>query len=729
VSVALGTVLMAVALLAGQHPSHDIRGIVVDLTGAAVPAAEVSAEGSQAVTDSSGRFVLAVSADSVTLRARAAGFEDHERRLTLPSRPVRVVLRPAGLSETLTVTAGRTTSRLADTASAASVVTAATLLTAGSLMLDDSLRTIPGFSLFRRSSSRVANPTTQGAGIRGLAASGASRALVLADGVPLNDPFGGWVYWNRVPIMAIDRVEVVRGGASGELYGHEAVAGVIQVFATEPERRSLRAMIEGGSHGYARGSIFGGGQTSGWRGFGAGERAVFDGFPIVAADSRGLVDTPAGVRYWSTLGDLTRQSTHWWTGLRGGWLDEDRANGTPLQRNDTTLRHLALRGGAMPGRGAVTFSASAGDVQYHQSFSAVLAGRSAEALTSRQRVTSDHRGVSLQWTGLLGPGALLIGGDARRTSGASDETRYGAGLPIAQGVSGGHQRDYAAFAQITAQPATRLTLTAGARAGVWSTGRTDPQAGRPRWLFLMPRVAAAWSATDALLVHASWSNPGRTPTLNELYRDFRVGNTVTSANPGLSPESAQTVEGGVLWRHRRASARGVAFWTDLDDAVTNVTLFSGPAGILRQRRNAGTIRARGLEVEGDWRVTPYLSFTGSAAVLDSRFRRSDEPGLAGNRVPQVPRWQASIGARAVCGANLVTLEWRGVGPQFDDDRNAFRLAPGSVIDLYAARSLRRVQPFVAIENLFDAEIDVGRTPVRTVGTPRSIRVGLRVLFP
>ena len=66
-------------------------------------------------------------------------------------------------------------------------------------MLDDALRFVPGFTLFRRTGSRVANPTAQGVTLRGLGGSGASRALVLDDGMPMNDPFGGWVYWGRVP--------------------------------------------------------------------------------------------------------------------------------------------------------------------------------------------------------------------------------------------------------------------------------------------------------------------------------------------------------------------------------------------------------------------------------------------------------------------------------------------------------------------------------------------------
>lgn len=92
------------------------------------------------------------------------------------------MLQPAGIAESLTVTAARSQERLAATATATAVLPASILLTSAALTADDALRSVPGFSLFRRSSSRVANPTTQGASLRGLAASGASRALVLADG-------------------------------------------------------------------------------------------------------------------------------------------------------------------------------------------------------------------------------------------------------------------------------------------------------------------------------------------------------------------------------------------------------------------------------------------------------------------------------------------------------------------------------------------------------------------
>src|SRR5688572_1833106 len=161
-------------------------------------------------------------------------------------------LQSPRLAETMTVTAA-----LPSLATPAAVTTLGRLDldTSPAATLDDTLRSVPGFSLFRRSSSRVANPTTQGVTLRGLAASGSSRALVLADDVPLNDPFGGWVYWNRVPSAALAEVSVARG-AAGDLYGADALAGVVSIRSAADA--AVRALAEGGTDGLARLSGYGG---------------------------------------------------------------------------------------------------------------------------------------------------------------------------------------------------------------------------------------------------------------------------------------------------------------------------------------------------------------------------------------------------------------------------------------------------------------------------------------
>ncbi|HXH07277.1 MAG TPA: TonB-dependent receptor plug domain-containing protein, partial [Vicinamibacterales bacterium] len=240
-----------------------LEGVVLDSSGAAVPDARVTvgtaAGPVEGRTDATGRFALDVDlAGPVRLVVRAPGFADTTAVVTPADPRVRVVLLPAGFSETITVTAARSDAPRLESPASTTVLTAPALLSAAALAVDDALREVPGFSLFRRSSSRVANPTAQGASLRGMSASGASRTLVLADGVPLNDPFGGWVYWNRIPLAALDRVEVVRGAAS-ELYGSDALGGVIQLFTREPSRRVVHAIAEAGGLGTSRLSAYAGG--------------------------------------------------------------------------------------------------------------------------------------------------------------------------------------------------------------------------------------------------------------------------------------------------------------------------------------------------------------------------------------------------------------------------------------------------------------------------------------
>lgn len=700
-------VLLLIAALALQtSPAYSVRGIVVDAAGLPIESAEVSVDGGSTLTRSDGSFSLAVSQPEAFLRVRVAGFDEYASRVQA-TRPLRIILHPASLAAAVTVTAGRSQKRLADTATATSVFPSAVLLTSAGLTMDDVLRAVPGFSLFRRSSSRVANPTTQGAGLRGLAASGASRALVMADGIPVNDPFGGWVYWNRVPQAAVDRLEVVRGGSGTDLYGHESLAGTVQVTTVRPSRTVARVALEGGQHGSARVSAYGGGTNrGGWQAFGSAERFVFDGFPIVAAAERGPVDVPAGTRHTSALAAVGREGAGRSLDVRASWLGEERENGTPLQWNDTRLWSTAARLTGSHERGGWLFSAYGGGTRYRQTFSAVNATRTVETLTATQHVRANHQGASVQWSGTAAGHAFLAGGDFRRVEGESLDVQRG-----------GTQNDGAAYGRLTLSMTERVTVNAGIRVGVWNGSDA----------YVMPRVSVAWSPVSDVSVSASWSAPGRTPTLNELHRDFRVGGTITLANVRLTPERASAFEAGVLVRARAASARLTTFWTEVDDAITNVTLSSGTP-IIRQRQNAGVVRARGVEIEGDWRAAQWAGLTASGAWLDSRFTSSGEPGLTGLRVPQVPRWQAAASLRLTPGRLVSTFDWRALGAQFDDDRNQFVLRRAFVTDAYVGISVRKAQPFVAIENAFDVEVDVGRTPVRTVGTPRSVRAGLRIFF-
>jgi len=582
---------------------------------------------------------------------------------------------PPQHSEEITVTATRKETRLADTPSSVVVVSRESLGNSAAPTLDDALRQVPGFTLFRRSGSRTANPTTQGVSLRGLGASGASRALVLDDGVPLNDPFGGWIYWGRVPRLGISRVEVVRGGGA-DLYGSGAMGGVVQFIRRADEEVS--AELSYGQQSTANGQLYAATKRGEWRAAFTADLFRTGGYVLVQPSQRGAVDREADSRHAGVDATVSRGGFF----VRASHYDESRHNGTPLQINDTTIRQLIL-GADLSG---LSLRAYAGDQDYRQTFSAVAADRLSERLTVDQRVPSRSRGGSAQWFPFARGGHVIVtGGDVRQVSGESDEgtTRVS-----------GSQRIDAAYVEDVMTLTPRLSATAALRVDRWRD---------TAW---SPRATLLFRATDRLAFTAAAYRAFRAPTLNELIRGFRVGNVVTLANEDLGPERLSAIEAGV----RSGPIRATLFSMTTTDTIANVTLSSTPTLITRQRQNFGSSRSRGLELDFEQSI-------GADWNLDAGWLSTDARLSSGKRSPQVPRHQATLQLRFKnAGAQL---RWSAM--QFDDDLNQFRLRGYFVADLFAARG----RFFVAVENVFDRHIETAASPVITLGQPRSARFGVR----
>jgi outer membrane receptor protein involved in Fe transport len=735
VTAVLVSALLQAAL--GAAPLR-ITGRVVDAAGATVAGATVRASCGRAVlgesrTGDDGAFALSLSLEAcdgpvsqISLAASAPGFAPARHVLSDPfaSTDLSMTLHPEGPVETITVTASGRGLRGREGPASVSVLTAADLEALPALMLDDALRLTPGFSLFRRSSSRSANPTTQGATLRGLSASGASRSLVLLDGVPLNDPFGGWIYWSRVPVAAIERVEVARGGAS-DLYGADAAAGVVQVLTVENRKALLRSSLEGGTLDTQRASAYAAATVDGWAIAGAAEAFRTDGAVQVAPEDRGLVDTPAGSSHRTLALDVSPPRVRGIEAtIRGGVFSEDRTNGTPLQVNDTNARHASASVGGGDGvrwRGRVHAQRQG----YDQTFSAVADDRASERLTSEQHVPSEAFGGSMEASGVRGGVSWLLGADARDVRGIVTERRFVGGSALVTDA-GGRQRTVGGLGQLSAAVTPSLQLMAGARVDGLHTriDRRDEPVDR---VFLSPRAALSWRLDESFTLRGAGYRAFRAPTLNERVRDFRVGNVVTAANPALSPETLTGGEAGLLWSLPRGSMQATFFIASLDDAITNVTVSSSPALVTRERRNAGELRSTGVEVEAGWRLTAGLITRVSAAFIDAAFTATSE-GIDGNRVPQVPARQVAVDLRyAHPRGLLLAAQLRSTSSQWEDDRNTLKLGPATVADVMVAQTVgERVRVFVAVENAADAVYDVGRTPLRTIGLPRTVRGGVRV---
>lgn len=718
--------LLAVLLQAGD-PTRSVHGLVVDASGSALPGARVVAADdgrivAQDTTAADGLFQLDAPARALVIRVSAPGFADVEREIgSAEGVPLRIELQPRAITETVTVSSNPEDLRVGTPASA-TILGGEVLATAPAWTLDDQLRSVPGFSLFRRSSSRVANPTTQGVTLRGLAASGASRALVLADGVPLNDPFGGWVYWDRLPAAAIERVEVARGGA-GDLYGSDALGGAIRVESAD--RAGVRLLADAGSDSTARASVYGGRRVAQAQLFGAAETFTTDGFVIVAPESRGPIDVEATSRhsavYVGAAAPLPRAAR---ATLRAGYFTEDRGNGTPFQTNATIVRQVSAGASGGAARGAWTARAYGASQGYDQTFSVVLAGRAAERPTSAQHVDTGSGGASGEWLRAWTRSAVLAGGGFRRVEADLTERALLAGT---ENLTNARQRTGSLFLQGTIAPRDDLTLAGGVRGELWSSRGRGAAATPDRDVYrlFIPRATASWRANRSVSLRGAVQGGYRLPTINELFRPFRVGNVLTQANPELRPEESLEIEGAALMTYGRAAVRVAAFRTWLDNAIVSVTLESSPQLILRQRQNAARIDAAGLEIEADVRAGRAWSATFSSAFLNSTF--DDDGNLDGLRVPQVPRWQAAAGVQGIWSRATASLEWRFIGRQFDDDRNEFLLDRSGTINARGAWRVRRgLELFAAIENVLDEEQDAGRTPIRTVGLPRTARAGVRV---
>jgi outer membrane receptor protein involved in Fe transport len=612
---------------------------------------------------------------------------------------------------------------------------------------DDLLRQIPGFSIFRRSSSIVANPTTQGVSLRGAGASGASRTLVLNDGVPLNDAFGGWVYWDRVPRAAVDRVELVRGGSS-DLYGSDALSGVINVISRPPTQRVITAETSFGNRDTADVTFF---ASDRWNSFSAsvtGEAFRTDGYFLTAPQSRGTADALAASKHRA----LTLRLENDWSPtnsvfVRGSLFDEDRDNGTQLQFNDTASESVVTGARFRTSDGSDwNVALFANQQRYHQTFSTVAANRNSEALNRLQFVPARDVGASLNWSRLSFEKHLLVAGvDVRGVRGVSDETAIANNRATTFVSSGGRQRRAGFFVQDLAQLSSRWQLSVNARYDNWrdssagsvsrnlTTGAITPRFFPARSLdAFSPRLSLVFRPTEQVSLRASAYRAFRAPTLNELYRGFRVGDTQTNANEKLVAERLTGGEGGVYWTPTgRISGRLTGYWTEIINPVSNFTLSVTPTLITRERRNLGRTRSRGIEAEADFNITSYWRISAGYLFADATVRRAPQDvTLQGLWIPQVPRNQFTLQSvyshpRYV----TATMQFRASGKQFDDDQNRLPLGSFAVVDMMVARPLTRyLDAFVAVQNLLDTQYAVGRTPLETLGMPRMVRGGVKLRF-
>ncbi|MCW5959793.1 MAG: TonB-dependent receptor [Pyrinomonadaceae bacterium] len=658
-------------------------------------------------------------------------------------------LFPPPLTEEVVVTANRTESRIGETAASVVSLSQEEIKSSAAPTIDDVLRQVPGFSLFRRSGSRNANPTTQGVSLRGVGASGAGRSLVLFDEVPLNDAFGGWTQWSRISPIAVERIEVLRGGASS-LYGNNSLSGTVNIIPRRvQEKYVFSAEIFGGSQRTSSASTFFGFKLNDWSADFVAANFQTRGYIPIERSARGLADDFAGSRNSNLSARIARDFNETTTVFfKTSYFGEARSNGTNLQNNRTHIRHFVLGGEFLFNNlkskiqnPKLAFRVFSGTQVFDQTFSAVSDDRNNENLVRFQRVPAQTFGFSTQFSTVFKENQTFVFGvEAKEVRGASDETGFFNNRATSQTGAGGRERTFSIFLQDFARINSKIILTGSVRFDYWKNFRalsstrslstnlinTTDFPDRNESAF-SPQGSILFQATENLSFHFLASKSFRAPTLNELYRGFRVGNVVTNPNENLHAEKAGNFETGVSFNFKDFYLRGNFFYTEISDPIANVTLSITPNLITRQRQNIGKTRASGVEIEAEKR---WRDFNFSVGYLLSDSRILEFPAnedLEGLRVPLVSKHQFTF---QTLYANrkgwTFSLQGRASSAQFDDDLNQFRLEPFFQLDAFAAKSFyKNLQFFVGVENIFNSRYSIGKTPIRSVSSPINGRIGLR----
>jgi vitamin B12 transporter len=610
------------------------------------------------------------------------------------------------------------------------------------LTLDEALALQPGTRLYRRLDAVAAHPTTQGISLRNTGANAAGRTLVLRDGVPVNDPFGGWVPWTRWSPAAQGRIRTSRdGGVSPG--GWSSLGGTIVL----DQGTESKAIIRAGSFLDFDAGLYASHNLSETTSIRADIRTVdAPGYHLLPESKRGAVDQRAGFKLnHLRLGIDTRVGPQRLRVSLDGF-EEERRNGTHLSRNATEGFDLHIRLDTRHTRWSVYHQ----DRTFENIFTRVNGDRSFE------REVLDQFDVPGQAWGLVhrtqwetGRHQFQLGADARHLEGATHERFRDLGEGFTRERYAGGKQILAGLLAMDRWQGETWLLESNARLDLYrnENGRRRSHALTDGLVLQDQAFPDRQRVEPALRLGASrpfqsftWHNAlftgTRLPTLNETYRPFRVGNDITIANEKLDPERIYGAETGMHWKlDDKNRIRASVFYNRIDNLVGNVSQVEGPANIApwgfipaggsgRQRQNLERVHTAGIECEGSWRLHDKLHLEAAYLYTESEVDRY--PGLTGNQLAQTPAHNGTLlawwSAHPKLQAGLLA---RGFSAVFEDDLNQRPLDAAWTMDLLANWQMgKTLQLAFRVNNLFDEAVEVRKDGKGRVffGPPRGFTV-------
>jgi outer membrane receptor protein involved in Fe transport len=717
-----------------------------------------------AITDSHGAFVFReLPSGTYTIVATAIGRAPDSSTVTVTagqSTTLHIGLRDGSLLlSSVIVSATRTPIEASKVASTVNVLTPEQVRQSPSRESQDMLREIPSVELPRTSS--LVGGTAQIVSIRGV---DEGRTGVLLDGIPVNDAWGEWIDWGRVPKSMIDHVEVAEGGQSS-LYGNGAMGGVISFFSRPMAPGSMDLQLDGGSRNMKHGSFATGLSVS--EGLSAnviGDYQDGGGYRLVSSGG-GPIDVASNVIQRNGTFRLNyAPSSNWSAFASAHFFGDSRGLGTPIAYDNRDQRDASL--GLDYGKfstGQITLRAWDGR-QIEKSLASAVEDptvtRAAEDPSAFARIPSHDWGASAVWSrgGLLHLESFSLGGDFRHYQGDYNETDYfSAGCPLSpichdvsqQVSSGGDQILSGAFAQAIAAPTAPLRIELSARVDGWqnndghSIATTAPALTYPNQhkTAFSPRLGVRYALTPTLSLHSAVYKAFRAPNLAELYRKQITSVSTTIPNPTLLPETALGRELGLDYQPRDwIQMRGTYYVAEYSDfnspqvITANRPAECGTAPQCRMRRNVGEERSQGGEAYLALRPIQGLFLSGGVNYDDDRQQSLLPAGTTDAHKPHINRVPSPRQTlRATYNSTLFgdwTVVWRHEGPT--TTLQGVSLDPFTVVDADVQRELRAgIRGFVSVENIRNTVYEVnvtaasgGNPALISQGLPRTVRAGI-----
>ena len=648
--------------------------------------------------------------------------------------------------EEMVVTATRTEHRVSDLPVSANVITREDLDNATNIRVDDIMRTVPGIDV-PAESSLVIHPTGNNVSMRGL---GSRRALFLIDGVPFNDPFFGYIQWNRVPSEILDSVEVVRGGSSS-VYGSQGLGGVVNLRTRAPEDRTFEFSTLYGSDDTRRYSAYVSERFFDRWGVSLNVNQFYaDGYLTIEDSQRGAIDRENDTESLNINFKTDCEFDEAYVFFKANYFDNESNHDTHLSDNSTETYDIALGADwrlAVNDEVRTSFHMLDQEFETNNTSLTDPPSRDTEFLSNLHDNPVQDFGGSLQWmhdlhdTVLSMPSTtVLLGGDVRHLDGNNRTSLFSApeeSPTLRDG--GGKQLFLGFFGQLDLNPIEDL--------GILLSGRVDYYENYDGFLELAPggatrlrddsitrinpKLAMRYQLTDFLALRGSVYKAFRAPNLNELFRAFSSTTIAIEANPDLKPETMKGGEIGFEVDHGTFYGQVNFFQNNVDDFIGTVPTAFSPVFTLT-RFNVGELRSRGVDVDLKIVASDTVTFEGGYSFIDTDMLEFDQrPAFEGNDNAEVPHHKGFVGVM-YSGQDLrASARGRAVGERFNDlgnDPNR-ELESHFVLDLQVSY---QIYPGVEIygigQNVLDEDYDVDISNITRVGAPAQGFVGLRAKF-